>query len=70
MKVLFSRRPNDFEHVYDLPCAPQVGQHVALLPSEISSLSELFVVTDVWWTPDHTAYDVSVSLKPLDDDHA
>lgn len=65
MKVLFSRRQNDFEHVYDLPSVPRVGEHVGLLASPMHSFSEQFVVTHVYWSPDHTAYDVSVTLEKL-----
>lgn len=65
MKVLFSRRRNDFEHVYDLPDHPQVGEKVGLLESPWHSCAQQFEVVDVHWTPDHTAYDVSVSLRPL-----
>lgn len=63
MRVLFSRRQNDFEHVYELPSVPRVGEGVSLLPSEVSSIADHFVVTRVHWTPDHTAYDVSVTLE-------
>jgi hypothetical protein len=66
VKVLFSRRQNDFEHVYELSSVPRIGEHVALLPNEYSSVSEHFTVTNVWWTPDHTAYDVSVSLTAVE----
>lgn len=62
MKVLFSRHQNDFEHVYDLPSAPRVGEYVSLLRRSIDSSAEYFIVTVVHWTPDHTGYDVSVSL--------
>lgn len=65
MKVLFSRGRNDFEHVYDLPSAPRVGEMVGLLRSPMHSFSEQFVVESVYWSPDHTAYDVSVTLKPV-----
>lgn len=63
MKVLFSRRRNDFEHVYDLPSVPRVGENVGLLESPMHSFSQQFIVTAVCWTPDHTAYDVCVSLE-------
>ena len=66
MKVLFSRGRNDFEHVYDLPSVPRVGEHVGLLESPFHSFAQQFVVASVHWTPDHTAYDVSVSLTSLD----
>lgn len=61
MKVLFSRGWNDFEHVYDLPSVPRVGEKVGLL----RRAAGLFIVKSVTWTPDHTAYDVSVSLERL-----
>jgi hypothetical protein len=62
MNVLFSRGRNDFEHVYQLPSVPRVGEYVSLLPNEYASHPEHFIVTAVHWTPDHTGYDVSVSL--------
>lgn len=65
MKVLFSRGPNDFEHVYDLPSVPRVGEHVGLLRSPNDSSADWFVVADVQWSPDHTRYEVSVVLKPM-----
>lgn len=61
MKVLFSRRRNDFEHVYDLPSVPRVGEYVGLLESPMHSYDQQFVVKAVYWTPGHTAYDVTVS---------
>jgi hypothetical protein len=66
MKVLFSRHQNDFEHVYDLPSVPRVSEHVGLLESEFHSFAQQFVVTAVHWTPDHTAYDVSINLEKID----
>lgn len=66
MKVLFSRHQNDFEHVYELPSVPRVGELVGLLESPMHSFAQQFVVTQVHWAPDHTAYDVSIALELLE----
>ena len=66
VKVLFSRRRNDFEHVYDLPSAPRRGELVSLLDSKYDSFAKHYTVVQVSWSPDHTSYDVCVQLEEVD----
>lgn len=66
LRVLFAR-PGDhtpsMSPTHSLPTVPRIGEHVSLLRRETDSFAEHYRVTDVLWTPDHTAWDVTVVLE-------
>ena len=65
VKVLFARPGDhtpDMCPSFELPTVPRVGELVSLLPHDTSSFADHFVVKQVQWTPDHTAWDVTVVL--------
>lgn len=65
LRVLFARPGDhtpDMSPSFTMPSVPRVGERVSLLRRETDSFAEHYVVTQLLWTPDHTAWDVTVVL--------